>query len=108
MPETPNPKPQQVQLAVELTSDEQDQPVLANYATVTVAQSLAYVDFGFIEPAILAAVAQAVQQGKPLPKTLRGKRAVRVALGLDVLQRLQQQMTQTVNTLRVKRSAKPA
>ncbi len=45
MPETPKSKPQQIQVAVELTSEEQDQPVLANYATVSVAQGLAYLDF---------------------------------------------------------------
>lgn len=107
MPETPNPKPQQIQLAVELTSEGQDQPVLANYAAVSVAQGLAYLDFGFIEPAALAVVAQAAQQGKPLPKTLRGRRAVRVAVGLDVLQRFQQQLNQAAAQLRPKGPAKP-
>lgn len=106
MPETPNPKPRQLQLAVELTSEGQDQPVLANYATISVAQGLAYLDFGFIEPAALAAVTQAAQQDKPLPKTLRGRRAVRVAVGLDVLQRLQQQLTQTMANLRNQQPAK--
>lgn len=42
MPETPNPKPQQIQVAVELTPGEQDQPVLANYATVSVALAYHY------------------------------------------------------------------
>lgn len=91
---------------MELTSKEQDQPVLANYATISVAQGLAYLDFGFIEPAALAVVAQAAQQGKPLPKTLRGRRAVRVAVGLDVLQRFQLQLTQTMTSLRNQPSAK--
>lgn len=107
MPETPKPEPKQIQVTVELTSGEPpDQPVLANYATVNIAQGLAYLDFGFIEPAALALVAQAAQQGKPLPKTLRGRRAVRVAVGLDVLQRLQQQLTQTIAGLRSQKSAK--
>lgn len=106
MPETPKPKPQQVQVAVELTSgNPPDQPVLANYATVSIVQSLAYLDFGFIEPATLAVVAQAAQQNKPLPKTLRGRRAVRVAVGLDVLQRLQQQLNQAMAQLRPKSPA---
>ncbi len=106
MPETPKSKPQQFQLAVELTSEGQDQPVLANYATVSIAQGLAYLDFGFIEPTALADVAQAAQQGKPLPKALRGRRAVRVAVGVDVLQRLQQQLTQTMANLRNQQPAK--
>ncbi|MFM8551868.1 MAG: hypothetical protein ACKOCD_06080 [Nitrospiraceae bacterium] len=107
MAETPKPKQQPIQMAVELgVGSPQDQPVLANYATVSVAQGLAYLDFGFIEPAVLAMVAQAAQQGKPLPKTLKGARAVRVAVGLDVMQRLQQQLTQTLTQLRAKPQTK--
>lgn len=101
MSETPNPKPQQIHVAVELTSGEPpDQPVLANYATASIVHGLAYLDFGFIEPAVLAALAQAAQQGEPLPKTLRGRRTVRVAVGLDVLQQLQQQLAQIMANLR--------
>ncbi len=100
MSETPTAKPQQVHVEVELTSEGQVQPVLANYATVNVVYGLAYLEFGFIEPAALVALAQAAQQGEPLPKTLRGRQAARVAVGLDVLQRLQQQLTQTMANLR--------
>ena len=77
-----------------------DQPVSANYTTVGVAQGIAYVDFGFLEPSALGALARSVREGKEVPKSLDGKLVVRVALPLDVLQRLQQQLQQVVAGLR--------
>lgn len=47
-----------------------DQPVSANYATVGVAQGIAYVDFGFIEPSALASVVREARGGKPVPESL--------------------------------------
>ncbi|MEW6544388.1 MAG: hypothetical protein AB1411_12365 [Nitrospirota bacterium] len=85
---------------------ESAQPVLANYTAVGVVQGLAYLDFGFIEPGALALVARAAQQGKPMPtKNLEGKLSVRVAVGLDVLQRLHQQLGQVVAGLQGQRRA---
>ena len=66
-----------------------DQPAFVNYTHVGFAQGLAYVDFGFLDPALLSAVIQRVQQGEALPSTLRGPE-VRVALPLDALVRLHQ------------------
>jgi hypothetical protein len=71
-----------------------DQPVLVNYTNVGLAQGLAYVDFGFLEPALLGAVAQRAQQGEALPKNLEGIRAARLALPLDAVIRLHQQLQQ--------------
>ena len=34
--------------------EQSDQPIMANCSTVSVAQGIAYLDFGFIEPALLA------------------------------------------------------
>ena len=76
-----------------------DQPALVNYTHVGVAQGLAYVDFGFLEPVLLSVVTQRAQQGETLPKHLEGARAARVALPLDALVRLHQQLTQVVKGL---------
>lgn len=82
-------------LNVRLASrDHTDQPVMANYSAVNVAQGVAYLDFGFIEPALLAAVARAAQANKPLPKEVQGRLAARVSLPLDALVRLHQQLQQ--------------
>ena len=92
-----------VSLSVRLDSiGQSDQPVLANYTTVGVAQGMVYLDFGFIEPNALALVARTAREGRQIAKTLEGKRVVRVAIGLDVLQRLQQQLQQVLVGLRGK------
>ena len=51
-----NEAEQVVAVNVKLTPIERsDQPVLANVSTFNVVQGIAYVDFGFIEPNVLAA-----------------------------------------------------
>lgn len=74
--------------------EQSDQPIMSNFATVAVAQGIAYVDFGFIEPALLAKVMVDSQNGQALPGQIDGKLVARVSLGLDVLARLQGQMQQ--------------
>jgi hypothetical protein len=81
------------------TVDQSDQPALVNYTHVGLAQGLAYVDFGFLEPALLGAVVQRSMKGEALPKQLEGVRAARVALPLDALVRLHQQLQQVLVSL---------
>jgi len=88
-------------LAVRLLPvNQSDQPVSANHTAVSVAQGIAYLDFGFIEPNVLAILVRTAQEGKAMPEKVDGKLAVRVAMGLDVLQRLDQQLQQVLQGLR--------
>ncbi len=80
-------------------------PLLANLTNVSVAQGIAHVDFGFIEPAMLGAIAGRTQQGKPLPNGIEGLLTTRVALPLEALVRLQQQLSQVLVQLKAKRQA---
>ena len=73
-----------------------DQPVSANYTTATVAPGIAYLDFGFLEPGALTAIVGSARAGKPVPQTVEGKLAVRVAVGYDVLQNLHRQLGQVL------------
>lgn len=73
-----------------------DQPILANYTHVGLSDGLAYVDFGFLEPALLSAVVKRAKQGEAVPKQLEGIRAARVALPLDSVVRLYQQLQQVL------------
>jgi hypothetical protein len=82
-----------------------DQPVSANHTTVSVAPGIAYLDFGFIEPAALAVLARAARENKTTPKGVEGKLVVRVAIGLDVLLRLQNQLQQVLLALRGAKSS---
>jgi hypothetical protein len=82
-------------------------PRATNYTNVGVAQGIAYVDFGFIEPTVLAAIAQTAKDGQAAPKGLDGALVTRVAMGGDVLVRLHQQIQQVLVGLRDARKPKP-
>jgi hypothetical protein len=43
-------------------------PRATNYSNVGVVKSIAYVDFGFIEPTLLASIAKTVKDGQAAPK----------------------------------------
>jgi len=49
-------------------SDSSAHPRAANYTNVGVAQVIAYLDFGFIEPALLATIAKTVKDSQAAPK----------------------------------------
>ncbi|WHZ22874.1 MAG: hypothetical protein OJF47_001986 [Nitrospira sp.] len=87
-------------------SDASAHPRAANYSTVGVAQSIAYLDFGFIEPALLAAIAKTAQDGQAAPKGLDGHFVTRVAMDVDALTRLHQQIQQVLVGLRTAQQPK--
>jgi hypothetical protein len=53
---------------------------------------MVFVDFGFLEPGMLAALPRVAKQGGKLPQRLNGKLAVRVAMGYDAMVNLHQQL----------------
>lgn len=75
-------------------------PLVANYTNVGVAQGIAYVDFGFIEPALLGAIANTAKDGQAAPKAIDGQLVTRVAMGVDVLAWLHQQIQQVLVSMR--------
>jgi hypothetical protein len=82
-------------------------PRATNYTNVGVAQDIAYLDFGFIEPTLLAGIAKTAKDGQTAPKGLDGAFVSRVAMSVDVLARLHQQIQQVLVGLREARQAKP-
>jgi len=82
-----------------------DQPVVANYAVLNVAPGMAFIDFGFLEPGMLAALPRVAKAGGKLPERLNGKLAVRVALGYDALAGLHQQIGRVLTGLRQQQAA---
>lgn len=76
-----------------------DQPVVANTSSIHLAPGMAYIDFGFIEPGVLAALPRMAQHGGKLPEEISGKLAVRVVMGFDGLANLQQQLTRVMGEL---------
>ena len=81
-------------------------PRATNYTNVGVAQGIAYLDFGFIEPALLGAIAKTAKDGQTAPKAIDGQLVTRVAMGVDVLARLHQQIQQVLVGLRDARQPK--
>jgi hypothetical protein len=94
-------KDKTLQLNVRLKPSEPSaHPLATNYTNVGVAQGIAYVDFGFIELALLAAIAKTAKDGQAAPKGLDGHLVTRVAMGVDVLARLHQQIQQVLVGMR--------
>ena len=85
-----------------------DQPVVANTSSVHLAPGMAYIDFGFIEPSVLAALPRIARQGGKLPDEINGKLAVRVAMGFDGLANFQQQLTRVMGELAKVAQARPS
>ena len=101
-------KDQTIALNVRLKPSESSaHPRATNYTNVGVAQGIAYVDFGFIEPALLAAIAKTAKDGQAAPKGLEGALVTRVAMSVDVLAWLHQQIQQVLVGLRDARQPKP-
>ena len=100
-------KDQTIALNVRLKPSESSaHPCATNYANVGVAQGIAYVDFGFIEPTLLAAIAKRAKDGQAAPNGLEGTLVTRVAMSVDVLARLHQQIQQVLLSLRDARQPK--
>jgi hypothetical protein len=101
-------KDQTIALNVRLKPGESSaHPRATNYTNVGVAQGIAYLDFGFIEPTLLAAIAKNAKDGQAAPKGLEGTLVTRVAMSVDVLVRLHQQIQQVLVSMRDARQPKP-
>jgi hypothetical protein len=96
--EAETPAAQQAQtigLGVRLVpADGSDQPVFANYTVLNAGPGVVFVDFGFLEPAMLAALPRLAQRGGKLPQSVNGRLAVRVALSADAVRNLKRQLAQ--------------
>jgi hypothetical protein len=87
-------------------SESSAHPRATNYSNVGIAQGIAYLDFGFIEPALLAAIAKTAKDGQVAPKGLDGHLVTRVAMDISALVRLQQQIQQVLTGLRAAQKPK--
>jgi len=57
-------------------SEPSSHPRATNYTNVGVAQGIAYLDFGFIEPSLLGEIAKTAKDGQAAPKGLAGPLAL--------------------------------
>jgi hypothetical protein len=91
--------PKQLRLRL-MPSNHSDVPIVSNTTIVLPGQGFVYVDFGFIDPALLPALGQMARQGSKLPDQIDGRLAARVALSFDVVQQLHQQLGGVLQHLR--------
>ena len=100
--ETPAPDPKAPQsIGVRLVpTGNSDLPILSNFARVQLSASGVLVDFGFIEPAGLDALARTARAGGKMPEAVNGRLAARFALTPDALVALHQQLGQAMAGLR--------
>jgi hypothetical protein len=91
------PKDAPIALNVRLSpSDSSAHPRVTNYSNVGMAQGVAYIDFGFIEPALLAAIAKTAKNGPAAPKRLDGHMVARLGMDVLALARLHHQIQQVL------------
>jgi hypothetical protein len=88
-------------------SESSAHPRATCHTNVGLAQGIADVDFGFIETTLLAAIAKTAKDGQAAPKGLDSTLVTRVAMKVDVLARLHQQIQQVLVGLTDARQPKP-
>ncbi len=97
---------QQVRADISLRAIEgSDRPLLANLTTVQTVMDMVLVDFGFLEPQAINAIAQAGRAGANLPNPLTGQLAGRVAMSLQTAAQLAQQLNELFNRVRQQQAA---
>ena len=77
-----------------------DVPVMANFARVHLSAPAVVVDFGFVEPAALQALASVARNGGKVPEAMDGRLAARVAMTPDAMIALHQQLGQAIAGLK--------
>jgi len=82
-----------MQVGLRLSAGEQSaQPILCNFSGVSNAGGLLLLEFGFIEPGGLNAIAKAARSGGNPPDAINGQRICRLALPPDTATQLAQQL----------------
>jgi len=99
----PDPRPAQ-NISVRLVpSGQADLPLLANITQVQLSPPGVVVDFGFLEPAAIAALDRTVRSGGKMPDSINGRLAARLALTGDAMVTLHQQLGQAIAGLQAAR-----
>ena len=91
---------QHVQLGMRLQPvNHSDQPIFSNFTVVQGAPGTVFLDFGFLEPSVMPALARQARSGGKMPEAINGRLACRVALGLDAAVQLVQQLDQHLRSV---------
>jgi hypothetical protein len=100
--------PEGQRVAIRLVPNAQsEQPILSNVSLAYPAQALLFVDFGFIQPSAMQALAGLARSGKKAPQQLDARLSARVALTYDAAAGLHQQLGKALEAARKGQAAKP-
>jgi len=73
------------------------QPIYSNFTSVQGGQGVVFVDFGFLEPQAMQALARMTQSGDKVPETIGARMACRMAISLDAAANLNRQLNQLLH-----------
>ena len=93
--------PQGQRVAIRLVpSGQSDQPILANVSLAYPAPALLFIDFGFIQPAAMQALAGLAHSGTKEPQRLDARLAARLAVTYEAAATLHQQLGKALEAAR--------
>lgn len=78
------------------------QPGICNYSNISFTPGVVFIDFGFVEPAVLGQLQEAARQEAALPDEIEVLRVGRLAFGVDAVAALHQQLNEFVSELGMK------
>ena len=87
------------------SANQSDQPVFSNFTTVQGAPGVVFLDFGFLEPAMMPSLARLAKSGGKVPEAVNGRLACRVVLGLDSAVQLMRQLDAHLKSLATQAAA---
>ena len=88
-------QPQALQVDIRMQQGEHTgQPIYSNFTAVQGGQGVVFVDFGFLEPQAMQALAKMTQSGEKAPETIGARMSSRVALSVDAAANLNRQLNQ--------------
>ncbi len=92
---TQNARQQPMQINVRMQQNAHtSQPIYANFTTVQNAQKIIIVDFGFVDPQLIATLNRLARTGEKTPDTIEATMSCRMALNLETAHQLFVQLGQ--------------
>ena len=93
--EVESTQPQAMQVGIRMQQGEHTgQPIYSNFTAVQGGQGVVFVDFGFLEPQAMQALAKMKQSGEKVPETIGARMACRMAISVDAAANLNRQLNQ--------------
>ena len=88
-------QPKALQVGIRMQQGEHTgQPIYSNFTAVQGGQGVVLVDFGFLEPQAMQALARMTQAGEKVPETIGARMSCRMAISVDAAANLNRQLNQ--------------